>query len=80
MEHRRPKAGDAPHEGLLKVETREFRCLDVQEFQVFQVLRRLLRRRWDWTVRTTSVSMDHLAPSFALPDPMCDTTVIGPQI
>ena len=26
MEHRRPKAGDAPHEGLLKVERREFRC------------------------------------------------------
>ena len=30
MEHRRPKAGDAPHEGLLKVERREFRCLGVQ--------------------------------------------------
>ena len=27
VEHRRPKAGDAPHEGLLKVERREFRCL-----------------------------------------------------
>ncbi len=27
MEHRWPKAGDAPHEGLLKVEKREFRCL-----------------------------------------------------
>ena len=27
MEHRRPKAGDGPHEGLLKVEKREFRCL-----------------------------------------------------
>ena len=27
MEHRWPKAGDAPHEGLLKVERREFRCL-----------------------------------------------------
>ena len=25
MEHRRPKAGDAPHEGLLKVERRGFR-------------------------------------------------------
>ena len=29
VEHRRPKAGDAPHEGLLKVERREFRCLGV---------------------------------------------------
>ena len=25
VEYRRPKAGDAPHEGLLKVERREFR-------------------------------------------------------
>ena len=25
VEHRQPKAGDAPHEGLLKVERREFR-------------------------------------------------------
>ena len=34
MEHRRPKAGDAPHEGLLKVERREFRCSGFR----FQVL------------------------------------------
>ena len=27
VEHRRPKASDAPHEGLLKVERQEFRCL-----------------------------------------------------
>ena len=27
MEHRQPKAGDASHEGLLKVERREFNCL-----------------------------------------------------
>ena len=27
VEHRLPKAGDAPHEGLLKVERRDFRCL-----------------------------------------------------
>ena len=27
MEYRRPKAGDAPQEGLLKVERREFGCL-----------------------------------------------------
>ena len=27
VEHRRPKAGDAPHEGLLEVKTRELRCL-----------------------------------------------------
>ena len=27
MKHRRPSAGDASHEGLLKVERREFRCL-----------------------------------------------------
>ena len=27
MEHRQPKAGDAPHECLLKVERREFMCL-----------------------------------------------------
>ena len=27
MVHRRPKAGDAPHEGLLKVESRGFRVL-----------------------------------------------------
>ena len=27
VEHRRLKAGDAPHEDLLKVERREFRCL-----------------------------------------------------
>ena len=26
VEHRRPKSGDAPHEGLLKVERRGFRC------------------------------------------------------
>ena len=32
MEHRRLKAGDAPHEGLLKVEKREFRCLGVWGF------------------------------------------------
>ena len=30
MKHRRPKAGDASPEGLLKVERREFRCLGVQ--------------------------------------------------
>ena len=42
MEHHRPKACD-PHEGLLKVERREFRCLRFR-FQVwvlgfvFQVL------------------------------------------
>ena len=29
VEHRRPKAGDAPHEGLLKVERRGFRGLGV---------------------------------------------------
>ena len=34
MEHRRPKAGDAPHEGLLKVERRE---LTVFRFQVLGV-------------------------------------------
>ena len=28
VEHRRPKAGDAPHEGLLKVERRGFRSLE----------------------------------------------------
>ncbi len=43
MEHRRPKAGDAPHDGLLKVERREFRCFGVQVFrcsgvQVFRCL------------------------------------------
>ena len=27
MEHRRPKAGDAPHKGLLKVKKRGLRCL-----------------------------------------------------
>ena len=27
MEHCRPKAGDVPHEGLLKVKRRGFRCL-----------------------------------------------------
>ena len=27
MEHRQPKAGDAPHECLLKVERRKFVCL-----------------------------------------------------
>ena len=32
MEYRRPKAGDAPHEGLLKVERKEFRCLGVWVF------------------------------------------------
>ena len=39
MEHRRPKAGDAPHEGLLKVERREFRCLGFEVFRVFRVFR-----------------------------------------
>ena len=34
VEHRRPKAGDAPHEGLLKVERREFRF---KGFWVFRV-------------------------------------------
>ena len=29
VKHRRPKAGDASPEGLLKVERREFRCLGV---------------------------------------------------
>ena len=29
VEHRRPMAGDAPHEGLLKVERRGFKCLGV---------------------------------------------------
>ena len=29
VEHRRPKAGDAPHEGLLKVERRGIRGLEV---------------------------------------------------
>ena len=28
VKHRRPSAGDASHEGLLKVERREFRCLE----------------------------------------------------
>ena len=29
VEHRRPKAGDAPHEGLLKVERREVQVFGV---------------------------------------------------
>ena len=29
VEHRQPKAGDAPHGGLLKVDRRGFRCLGV---------------------------------------------------
>ena len=29
VQHRPPKGGDAPHEGLLKVERREFRCSGV---------------------------------------------------
>ena len=32
MEHRRP-SGDAPHEGLLKVKRREFRCSGVLGFR-----------------------------------------------
>ena len=34
VEHRRPKAGDAPHEGLLKVERLGFTC---SGFRVFRV-------------------------------------------
>ena len=30
VEHRRPKAGDAPHEGVLKVERREFKVFRVK--------------------------------------------------
>ena len=30
VEHRRPKAGDAPHEGALKVERREFKVFRVK--------------------------------------------------
>ena len=33
MKHRRPKAGDASPEGLLKVERRVFRCLGVWVFR-----------------------------------------------
>ena len=41
VEHRRPKAGDAPHEGLLKVERRVFRCLGVWDESG-------LGRKWFW--------------------------------
>ena len=37
MEHRQFSAGDSPHEGLLKVERRGFRCLGFR-VQVFRCL------------------------------------------
>ena len=41
----RPKASDAPHEGLLKVERREFRCLGFRVL-VFRCLGRLSERHY----------------------------------